>query len=74
MNTTYCEQQEVTVIWQPTEKSNCNLQEGKTVVAQRMRDDEKRGWMMTSDMGQFTLAGPLRARWICGIPDVYPSD
>ena len=74
MNTTYCEQQEVTVIWQPTEKSNCNLQEGKTVVAQRMRDDEKRGWMMTSDMGQFTLTGPLRARWMCGIPDVYPSD
>ena len=64
----------MTEVWQPTEKSNRNLQEGKTTVAQRMRDDEKRGWMMTSDMGQFTSTGLLRARWMCGIPDVYSSD
>ena len=74
MNSSYCEQSEVTILWQTTEKSYCNLQEGKTVIAQRMRDNQRRGWMMTSDAGQFTLTGPLSTKLMCGIPDIYTSD
>ena len=74
MNKSYCEQKDVTLVWETTKKTFCNLQEGKTVVAQMMRDDLKNGWMMTSEIGQFTQTEPLIAKWMCGIPDIYPSE
>ena len=39
-----------------------------------MRDDQRRGWMMTSDVGQFTLTGPLITKLMCGISYIYTSD
>ena len=74
MQNTYCEQSDATIIWQVTDDMICRIREGKTVLAQRMRDDKRRGWMMTSDMGQFTLTGSLTTGWMCGIPEVYESD
>ena len=74
MQNSYCEQSDATIIWQVTDDMICRIREGKTVLAQRMRDDKRRGWMMTSDMGQFTLTGSLTTGWMCGIPEVYESD
>ena len=48
----------------------CKIQKGKTVLAQRMKDEKRRGWMMTSDMRQFTLTGSSISTWMCGISDL----
>ena len=74
MQNTYCEQSNATSIWHVTDEMICRIREGKTVLDQRMRDDKCRGWMMTSDMGQFTLTGSLTTGWMCGIAEVYESD
>ena len=70
----YCEQSDATIVWHTTDDMLCKIQQGKTVLAQRMRDEKRRGWMMTSDMGQFTLTGSSITSWICGISDIYLTD
>ena len=71
MKYTYCEQSDSTIVRHTTDDMLCKIQKGKTVLAQRMRDEKRRGWMMTSDMGQFTLTSSIISTWMCGIPDLY---
>ena len=73
INKSYCEQKDVTVIWETTEKPLV-IYKKERVVAQMMRDDLKNSWMMTSEMGQFTQTGPLKVKWMCQTPDIYLSD
>ena len=74
MNYTYCEQTDATIIWHTNDDMLCKIQEGRTVLTQRMRNAKRKGWMMASDMGQFTLTGSLTTTWMCGISEVYPSE
>ena len=74
MKYTYCEQSDATIVWHTTDDMLCKIQKGTTVLAQRMRDEKRRGWMMTSDMGQFTLTGSSISTWMCGISDLFLSD
>ena len=70
----YCEQSDATIVWHTTDDMLYKIQQGKTVLAQRMRDEKRRGWMMTSDMGHFTLTESSITTWICGISDIYLTD
>ena len=70
----YCEQSDAIIVWHTTDDMLCKIQQGKTVLAQRMRDEKRRGWMMTSDMGQFTLTVSSITKWSCRISDIYLTD